>query len=275
MDAPVCLPPFSAPLRSRGAPGAHCSHSPQSVSAAGPSMCRHAVPFVTSSAPQEQRTAARRPRRSVRQPQRTRVSGGVPLHAGRQLGDVLWRRARPRPDPARRQAGGGGPDGAGRSLRRARRARRDRDIERLMAEREQSKMDSHVREEQARCSEERARELRERVAELEGQCAPRAPLPLLRRACAVGGHSCLPGAGSSGAPRVRQLVRGAERSAAPGGAPWRAGPRVLLCSRVGLLSPMIGTQPSPLSLRPARAGSSSCSCSCRRPSPRATASAAS
>ncbi len=101
------------------------------------------------------------------------------------------------------------------------RARRDRNIERLMAEREQAKLDAHVRDEQARCSEERARELRERVAELEGQCAPCAPSPLSPCTCAVGGRSCLPGAGSSGAPRVRRMVRGAERGEAPGGAPWR------------------------------------------------------
>jgi len=170
----------------------------------------------------------------VKQPQRTRVPGGVPLHAGRQLGSARRRRARPRArtdlgrvrrvvaSASAERAGWGGPARRRQESEPERgRARRDRDIERLMAEREQAKLDAHVRDEQARCSEERARELRERVAELEGQCAPCAPSPLSPCARAVGGRSCLPGAGSSGAPRVRRMVRGAERGEAPGGAPWR------------------------------------------------------
>ena len=65
--------------------------------------------------------------------------------------------------------------------------RRDREIERLTAEREQAKADfAHARDEQARRSEERAQALMARIAELDAQCGPACCAPAPACTCWAG-----------------------------------------------------------------------------------------
>lgn len=64
---------------------------------------------------------------------------------------------------------------------------RDRDIERLSAEREQAKADlAHARDKQARRSEERAQALMAQIAELDSQCGPACCAPAPAYACWAG-----------------------------------------------------------------------------------------